>query len=560
MPARLMADEPSGRRPTTPDARTAAARRAVATARRPGDRPRRRRGAGDAEPAAARRRTSRPPTARQPAADLASPTAGDRRDPQPAHDARRGRGRRATRAARRVAPRTVGRFIADALRRGRRALRLHRARRELPRPARGPPRRPASGSSRPATRAAPRSWPRRTASSPAGRRSCLGTRAVGAAEPRDRDPHGAGRLDADVRARRPGRARATAAARRSRRSTWSATIGRLAKWAAEIDRPGPAARRRRRRRPRQALGGRPGPASSSVPEDVLDELVPGATGRRLAPPSAAAAPGARRRPRPSSSSSPARRAAGDPRRRRRPPRARTSTDLVRLAELLEVPVIAVVAARRRVPERPSAVPRDDRLRRARRRSASGSRRPTRSLVLGCRLNEITSFEYAIPDAGQRWAHVDLEPRRRAAGLPAPDLAIRGRRPGLPAGGRRAAPGGRPRRGRSLDARRPRNEADRAAWEAATVVDDEALGRPGRPSRPASSATPDAVLPRRRDRHHGRRQLRRLGGPRLPLPPARARSSGRRPARWATGCRPRSPRRSSIPTGRSSRSPATAASR
>ena len=45
------------------------------------------------------------------------------------------------------------------------------------------------------------------------------------------------------------------------------------------------------------------------------------------------------------------------------------------------------------------------------------------LVLGCRLNEIASFDYAAPGAETRWAHVDVEPRSGGSGLRAPDIAL-----------------------------------------------------------------------------------------------------------------------------------------
>ena len=46
------------------------------------------------------------------------------------------------------------------------------------------------------------------------------------------------------------------------------------------------------------------------------------------------------------------------------------------------------------------------------------------LVIGCRLNEIASFEYSIPSATTKWAHVDREPRTAHAGLRPPDIASR----------------------------------------------------------------------------------------------------------------------------------------
>jgi acetolactate synthase-1/2/3 large subunit len=45
------------------------------------------------------------------------------------------------------------------------------------------------------------------------------------------------------------------------------------------------------------------------------------------------------------------------------------------------------------------------------------------LVLGSRLNEITSFGYRVPAAGSQWAQVDLEPRQAAHGLSAPTIAL-----------------------------------------------------------------------------------------------------------------------------------------
>ncbi len=45
------------------------------------------------------------------------------------------------------------------------------------------------------------------------------------------------------------------------------------------------------------------------------------------------------------------------------------------------------------------------------------------LVIGCRLNEVASFDYAIPAPTTRWAHVDLEPRTAHAGLRAPDYPL-----------------------------------------------------------------------------------------------------------------------------------------
>ncbi|HEY2916179.1 MAG TPA: thiamine pyrophosphate-dependent enzyme, partial [Candidatus Limnocylindrales bacterium] len=100
------------------------------------------------------------------------------------------------------------------------------------------------------------------------------------------------------------------------------------------------------------------------------------------------------------------------------------------------------------------------------------------LVVGCRLNEITSFDWTIPAAGTRWAHVDVEPTRPDPSLRPADLSIR-------ADARlflRAAVARLEARGvldkEATDRRTERNEADRSAWEAATVVDAHPWNGPG----------------------------------------------------------------------------------
>jgi acetolactate synthase-1/2/3 large subunit len=100
------------------------------------------------------------------------------------------------------------------------------------------------------------------------------------------------------------------------------------------------------------------------------------------------------------------------------------------------------------------------------------------LVLGCRLNEPTSFEYQVPAMGQRWMHVDLEPRTGPVGFAsAPELAVRAdARAFLRAATARlkeavllADP---------VAARDRHNAIDRAAWEAATEVDTGGWSGPG----------------------------------------------------------------------------------
>ena len=150
-------------------------------------------------------------------------------------------------------------------------------------------------------------------------------------------------------------------------------------------------------------------------------------------------------------------------------------------------------------------------------------------------------------------HVDLEPRdgrrRRHAGARARDP---GRRPGVPA--RRAWRASRTAcwLAEPLAARDRHNAADRAAWEAATVVDDDAVERPGRPSRP-DHRRPAAAAARGRDPHHRRRGLRAAGRRAASGSGGPARSSGPRRARWATASRRRSRRRSSTASAASWRS-------
>ena len=171
---------------------------------------------------------------------------------------------------------------------------------------------------------------------------------------------------------------------------------------------------------RAALVGRPGPVLLSVPEDLLDEEIPAGTPldtARPAPP----------RPEPdevrsilqflAAAERPVILAGGGVL------RARTSTDLLRLAELLDVPVIAGW-------RRGDVISNDHRLYLG--MAGYGSPPAVRErleradalLVLGCRLSEITSFGYTIPAADQRWAHVDIEPLTGRDGLPPAAITVR----------------------------------------------------------------------------------------------------------------------------------------
>ena len=138
------------------------------------------------------------------------------------------------------------------------------------------------------------------------------------------------------------------------------------------------------------------------------------------------------------------------------------------------------------------------------------------LVIGSRLNEPTSADDTIPTPTTRWIHVDIEPAAHP-GPSTPERTVTAdARIFLRAANDRLV-------GKAvLDAERVKerqthNAADRAAWEAATVVDGEAWDGPGvHPGQGHHDAAPRPA--RRRDPDHRRGQLRRLGRARLPVPP------------------------------------------
>jgi acetolactate synthase-1/2/3 large subunit len=103
-------------------------------------------------------------------------------------------------------------------------------------------------------------------------------------------------------------------------------------------------------------------------------------------------------------------------------RAHASKRLVALSEALAVPVIAAW-------RRPDVFPNDhpNYLGMAGIWSAATVRRRLDDadaiVFIGARLSEVTTYGYAIPPSGARWAHVDLEPRSAGAAPSAPTIGL-----------------------------------------------------------------------------------------------------------------------------------------
>jgi len=199
------------------------------------------------------------------------------------------------------------------------------------------------------------------------------------------------------------------------------SFGRLSKWAAQIDHPetaGPTVTQGLR----AMLTGRPGPILLSLPEDVLDQPVPTRSGSRALEviPEAPAPP----------ESAFVQELVDQLKAAKRPAviagfgviRSGATDLLVQLSERLALPVFNSW-------RRPTAFPNDH----PHYLGMTGYGAPDSVLkrlaaadfllVIGCRLNEITTFEYKVPGRRTRWAHVDLEPRQAHAGLKAPDIAV-----------------------------------------------------------------------------------------------------------------------------------------
>jgi acetolactate synthase-1/2/3 large subunit len=265
------------------------------------------------------------------------------------------------------------------------------------------------------------------------------------------------------------------------------TLGGLAKWAAQPHAVGDVAATMTEAI-QQALGGRPGPVVLALSEDLLDEPMPDDaridSGRPTQP-----------------------RASDDQIRgviellasARRPVilagagvlRARTSTELTRFAELLQVPVIASW-------RRADVISNDNPLYLG--MAGLGAARSVRErldaadalLVIGSRLSEPTSYGYAVPRAGLRWAHVDMLPGG-PAGLPSPELTVATDAKAFLRAANERLVGRAVLDAERVAARQANNAADRTAWEEASVVDAQPWDGPGvHPGR--TVATLRRVLP------------------------------------------------------------------
>ena len=271
------------------------------------------------------------------------------------------------------------------------------------------------------------------------------------------------------------------------------TIGGLAKWAAE-PRDVAEAVSAVARAIDEATSGRPGPVVLSMSEDLLDAIVPAGVStvpartvtRRLDDSEVGAVLHLL-----ANAEHPVILAGGGIL------RARTSNDLVHLAELLRVPVIAAW-------RRGDVISNDHPLY----LGMTGFGAPTvvrerleradAMLVIGCRLSEVASYGWSIPMPATKWAHVDVAPTRPSLDLPMATVSVMSDAKQF----LRAAIARLEGRGvldaASADVRISRNAADRAAWETATIIDDYPWNgsgiHPGRVVTALRAALPeDAIL-------------------------------------------------------------------
>ncbi len=256
-----------------------------------------------------------------------------------------------------------------------------------------------------------------------------------------------------------------------------ATFGGLCRWAREVRDvaalPGALDEALRR-----ATTGRPGPVLLSLPADLLDEPAPVDVGRIAT----ATVLGPPRAPEPDPAT--VKRILHLLLDAERPVivagagvlRSRATADLVRFAELVEVPVVAAW-------RRPDAFPNDHALYLGMSGYFAASTVHPRLLeadavlVLGCRLNEVASGGWSVPAAGARWAHVDLEPLGGRGSLQSPTIGLASDARTFVREARRVL-GGSVLEMASLERRRAANAADRAAYEDARRVDGAPWDGPG----------------------------------------------------------------------------------
>jgi acetolactate synthase-1/2/3 large subunit len=256
-----------------------------------------------------------------------------------------------------------------------------------------------------------------------------------------------------------------------------ATFGGLCRWAREV-RDVAALPGALDEALRKATTGRPGPVLLSLPEDLLDEPAPDDAGRIAT----ATVLGPSRAPEPDPIT--VRRILHLVLDAERPVilagagvlRSRATADLVRFAEMLDLPVIAAW-------RRPDVFPNDHALYLGMSGYFSAPtvsqrlREADALLVLGCRLNEVASHGWSVPSPGARWAHVDIEPLGARGGLGAPTIALASDARTFVREARRVL-GGTVLEMASLERRREANAADRAAYLEARVVDATPWDGPG----------------------------------------------------------------------------------
>jgi acetolactate synthase I/II/III large subunit len=198
------------------------------------------------------------------------------------------------------------------------------------------------------------------------------------------------------------------------------SVGALAAWATEIDDAAqlPAALSKLTRR---LSTGRPGPVLLSLPRDVQDQELEVPEGP-VASHAAARGPAAdrdvvRRVLKLLAASERGVIVAGGG-----VLHARATKRLVALSEAMAVPVVAAW-------RRPDVFPNDH----PNYLGMAGTGAPATVrqrledadvvVFIGARLSEVTTYGYAVPAPGARWAHVDLQPRTAGAGLSAPTVSV-----------------------------------------------------------------------------------------------------------------------------------------